>query len=79
MTVKVFPAMVSTPDRCVVPVLAAATNPVLPLPEPLAPLEMVIQVAALDAVQAQPVVVATVTMPLPPFAGTDIPVAGEIE
>jgi hypothetical protein len=42
----------------------------VPLPEPLAPLVIVIQVALLVAVHVQPVVVVTPTLPGPPFDGT---------
>ena len=67
VTVKVCPATVIVPMRCG-PVLAATVNSTVPLPLPLAPLEMVIQAALLIAVQAQPVTVVTLTEPDPPLA-----------
>jgi hypothetical protein len=67
VTVKVCPATVIVPVRCG-PVLAATENCVTPLPVPLAPLEIVIQVTLLVAVHAQPVTVVTLTEPDPPLA-----------
>ena len=71
VTVNVFPAIVTVPDRVAVAVFAAAVNPTLPAPLPLAPLEIVTHDVAVVAVQPQPVVVVTVTVPLPPAAGSD--------
>ena len=67
MTVKVWPATVNVPVRAG-PVLAATVKPALPLPEPLAPLVTVIQLALLVAVQAQPAPLVTFTVPVPPAA-----------
>jgi hypothetical protein len=69
VTVKVCPAMVIVPVRCG-PVFAATEKFVVPLPAPLAPAVIVIQVSLLAAVQAQPVAVATLTDPVPPAAAT---------
>ena len=75
---KVCPATVSVPLRCVVPVLAAALNPTVPLPLPLAPLVTVSHdVALLTAVQAQPVAAVTLVDPVPPPAAT-VWLVGEI-
>jgi hypothetical protein len=65
------------PVRGVVVVLAATLNVTMPLPEPLAPPVMVIQLALLEAVQAHPPEVVTVTEPVPPSDSTDRDV-GEI-
>jgi hypothetical protein len=43
----------------------------VPLPEPLAPDVIVIQLALLAAVQAQSEVVVTLTLPAPPLAPKD--------
>jgi hypothetical protein len=69
VTVKVLPPMVNVPVRCG-PVFAATENCVTPSPLPLAPEVMVIHVALLAAVHAQPVAVVTLTEPDPPLAGT---------
>jgi len=69
--VNVRPAIVSVAVRAIVPVLAAAVYATVPDPVPLAPLVMVAHVAALAAVQLQPAVVVTSTVPLPPAAGSD--------
>lgn len=71
VTVKLFPAMVRTADRCVVPVWAATENPTVPLPLPVAPLEIVTHDAPLVAVQAQPAPVVTLTVPVLAVAATD--------
>jgi hypothetical protein len=76
-TVNVCPAMASVPLR-EGPVVAAAVNPTLPLPAPVAPLVMLSHGALLDAVQAQPGPAVTATDPAPPAAGTDW-FAGAIE
>jgi len=78
VTVNVWPAIVSVPVRELVSVLAVTENAVVPLPVPLAPAVIVIQVALLVAVQAQPLLVATLELPLPPQDGNEAP-AGEIE
>ena len=67
MTVKVCPAAVIVPLRCG-PLSAATEKLTDPLPLPLAPAVIVIQAALLAAVQAQPVVVETLVLPLPPAA-----------
>ena len=46
-------------------------NVTVPLPEPLAPAVIVIQLPLLDVVQAQPVPAVIENDPLPPAAGTD--------
>ena len=64
--------MVKVPLRAA-PVFADACQLTVPLPLPLLPEVIVSQlVALLDAVQAQPAVVVTVTLLLPP-AGTAVP------
>ncbi len=77
VTVKVLPAIVSVADLPGVAVLAAAVNPTLPLPLPVAPLEIVTHDAPLVAVQAHPAAAVTVTVPGPPAAGSAW-LAGEI-
>ena len=66
---KVWPAIVSVPLRAA-PVLAAALNCTDPLPLPLAPDVMVSHVALLAAVHPHPLLVVTLTGPLPPLDGT---------
>jgi hypothetical protein len=51
--------------------LAANEYVTVPLPEPVAPLLMVIHDTELDAVHAQPDADVTVTVPLPEPAGAD--------
>jgi hypothetical protein len=51
-------------------VLAAAVNVTVPLPVPLDPAVTVTQLAPLAAVHAQPEIVVTATLPVPPFAPT---------
>jgi hypothetical protein len=68
-TVNVCPAMVSVPVRAA-PVLAAALNVIEPFPLPDVALVMVSQFALLAAVHAQPLAAVTVTVPVPPPAGT---------
>ena len=63
------PATVTTPVRCVCPVLAATVKPTLPLPEPLAPLVIVIQLTLLTAVHEQPAFAVTETVLELPLAG----------
>ena len=59
--------MVSVPVRSA-PVFSATVKLTDPVPVPLAPLVIVIQLTLLTAVHAQPVCVVTVTgPPLPPF------------
>ena len=64
-TVKVCPATVRVPVLDEVVVLAATEKAVVPLPLPLLPEDMVIQVALLEAVQEQPVGAVTLTFPVP--------------
>ena len=59
------------PVRDVVVVLAATLNATVPVPEPLAPLVIVIQPTLLEAVHAQPPGLVTVNEPVPPPATTD--------
>ncbi len=66
VTVKLRPAMVSVADRLVVAVLAATLNVTVPLVEPLDPPVTVTQLAPLVAVQGQPVIAVTATLPDPP-------------
>ena len=72
----VCPAIVIVPLRDDVPVFAETEEATVPLPEPVAPLVMVIQLAALDAVHAQPVDAVTPTDPVPPFPSNEA-VSGE--
>jgi hypothetical protein len=62
--------MVNVPVRALVVVLAATVKPTLPLPVPLLPVWMLIQLALLVAVHAHPLVVVTVVLPVPPVAAT---------
>lgn len=55
----------SVPDRSVVPVFAAMLNVTVPLPEPVAPLVIVIHDTLLAAVQEHPVPFRTDTLPVP--------------
>lgn len=71
VTVNVLPAIVSVADLATVVVLAAAVNPTLPVPVPLAPVAIVTHDAPLVAVQLHPAVVVTVTAPVPPDAVND--------
>ena len=70
VTVTVWPAMVRVPERAA-PVLAAALNATEPFPLPLAPEVTVSHAALLLAVQAQPVPLDTVTVPVPPAAAIE--------
>ena len=70
VTVNVLPAIVSVADLPTVVTLAAAVNPTLPLPLPVAPLVIVTHDAPLVPVQLHPAVVVTATVPVPPVAGT---------
>ena len=65
------PATVRLPVRGVVAVFAAATYVTGPLPLPVAPDDRVNQAAPIEALQAQPELLATDTLPLPPDAATD--------
>jgi hypothetical protein len=66
VTVKLWPATVRVAVRLDEPVFAAALKLTVPLPEPLDPAVTVTQPAPLVAVQAQPVIVVTATLPVPP-------------
>ena len=59
VTANVCPATVSEPDRGPTDVFAATVNPTVPLFVPLLPLVIVIQLALLVAVHAQPLDVVT--------------------
>jgi hypothetical protein len=78
VTVRVWPATVTVPARLAVAVFAATFNVTVPPPLPLAGLT-VIHVAALVAVQVQPVAVVTVAEAVPPAATTDAVVVGATE
>jgi hypothetical protein len=71
VTVNVAPAIVSVPLRLVVAVFAATLKPVLPEPDPEAPLVIVIQEALLVDVQPQPEPAVTPVAPVPPAAVND--------
>lgn len=77
LTTKLWPAIVSVADRDCVVVLDAAVNPTLPEPLPVAPLVIVTHDAPLVALHVHPAVVVTETVPLPPFAASDM-LVGEI-
>ena len=64
---KVWPAIVIVPVRCG-PMLAATEKPTAPLPAPLAPELIVIQLSLLAAVHEHPETVVTFTLPVPPAA-----------
>jgi hypothetical protein len=70
LTVKVWPAMVAVPVRAVVTVFAATESATVPLPLPLAPLEIVSHDALLVAVHAQPARLVTDTLAAWPAATT---------
>jgi len=69
VTVNVCPAIVRVPVRAA-PAFAATANATVPLPLPVAPDVMVIHGALLLAVHAQPAVVVTSELPVPPAAAT---------
>jgi hypothetical protein len=68
VTVKLRPAIVSVAVRAADVVFEAAAKVTVPLPVPLDPAVTVTQLAPLVAVHAQPVVVVTATLPVPPAA-----------
>jgi hypothetical protein len=68
VTVKLWPAIVSVAVRATVVAFAATLKLTVPLAEPLDPAVTVTQLAPLVAVHAQPVVVVTATLPVPPLA-----------
>lgn len=71
VTLKVAPAIVNDPVRLMVPGLAGTLKPVVPEPDPDAPLVIVIHEALLAAVQAQPAGAVTPLAPEPPAAVKD--------
>jgi hypothetical protein len=75
--VKLCPPIVSVPLRAVLPAFGATEYPTVPLPLPLAPEAIVIQVALLRAVQEHALGAVTATLPLPPTAATEA-LVGEI-
>jgi hypothetical protein len=75
VTVKVWPAIVAVPTRCVVVAFGATFTVTFPFPVPL-PAAIVSQLALLVAVQAQLLPVATATTVASPAAG-DMRVVGE--
>ena len=76
-SVKVWPPIVSAPDRGA-PELAATLYCTVPLPVPLAPDVIVSQGALLAAVHEQPSPALTVTLPVPPLTGA-FPLVDPIE
>jgi hypothetical protein len=66
VTVKLWPATVNVAVRLDEVVFAATLKDTVPLPVPLEPPVTVTQLAPLVAVQAQPVIVVTATLPVPP-------------
>jgi hypothetical protein len=79
VTVTVWPATVSVPVRELVDVFAATLKLTVPLPLPLAPAVTVIHAALLVAVHAQPVVVVTLVLPVPPAATAFSEVADNVK
>ena len=77
MTVNVWPAIVIVPERDP-PVVEAAVNRTVPLPDPFAPDVTESHEALLVAVQSQPFPAVTATVPLPPPAATLV-LVGAIE
>ena len=78
VTVKLCPATVRVPVLGARAVLAATEYFTVPLPLPLAPEAMVIQLSLLVAVQLQPAGAVTSTLPAPPLLSKDS-VVPEIE
>jgi hypothetical protein len=76
--VKVCPPAVIVPVRELVALFAATLNATVPLPEPLAPLVIVIHDALLVAVHAQPLPLVMLNDPVPPLETTLVE-AGESE
>ena len=70
LTLTMEPAMVITPVRDKVDVLAATLTATVPLPEPLLPLAIVSQAVPLVAVQLQPLPVVTEKLVDPAAAAT---------
>jgi hypothetical protein len=76
VTVTVFPAIVSVPEREVADVFAATVNATVPLPVPELPPLTVIQAVLLAAVHVQPLPAVTPTAPLP---AADVNDADEVD
>jgi hypothetical protein len=76
VTLNVWPAMVTSPLRCVEAVLAATDIETVPLPLPLAPAVTVSHAAPLDAVHAHPVSAVTEALVVAPADGA-VNVSGE--
>src|SRR5262249_31065270 len=74
VTVKFWPAMTIMPGRARVAVFGPATKITEPFPVPVAPLWMVIQDSLVLVVHAHPTPAATLTVKLPPAAGTVVDV-----
>ena len=70
--------MIRVPVLDELPELAETEYPAVPLPFPVFPEVIVIQVAPLEALQGQPVEVVTLTVPVPPPEPRDW-LAGEME
>ena len=68
---NVCPAIVSVPVRLLEPVFAATEYSTVPLPLPLLPDVIVIQLTLLAAVQVQPVPAVTATLPVAAVAVRD--------
>jgi hypothetical protein len=71
VTVNVVPATVNVPVRFVVTMFGATLKATPPLPVPVAPLVIVIQLALLTADQSQADPAVTALLPVPPLAGND--------
>jgi hypothetical protein len=69
VTLNTWPAMLTSPLRCVEAVLAATDIETVPLPLPFAPPVTVIHAAPLDAVQAHPLAAVTPALVVAPAAG----------
>ncbi len=70
--------MVSVPVRGLVLALAVTVQVMFPLPVPLGGVQVSQLVALLEAVQPQPELVVSVTVPLPP-AAAGLALTGEME
>jgi hypothetical protein len=69
VTLNTWPAIVTSPLRCVEAVLAATDIETVPLPLPLAPAVTVSHAALLDAVHPHPVAAVTEALVVAPAAG----------
>ena len=72
MTVWLFPATVITSDLVLGPVLAVTVYITVPLPLPLLPEVIVIQLTISEALQPQPIGDVTLILPVPPSARNDL-------